>query len=82
MAVVAALGTVDIMHCLEVLGDLAGVHASPADSVLIGECLAEYCVGTDAVIPGYGNLIVWIAVPACDPLDNGRGQRLRGVGFT
>jgi hypothetical protein len=70
------------MNCLEVLGDLAGVHASSADSILIGECLAEYCIGTDAVIPGYGNLVVWVAVPNCDPLNIGRSQRLPGVGFT
>jgi hypothetical protein len=28
-------GTVGIMYSLEVLGDLAGVHAAPADSVLV-----------------------------------------------
>jgi hypothetical protein len=52
VAVVAALGTTgNIMHCLEVLGDLAGVHATTADSVLIRECLSENCIWTDGVIP-------------------------------
>ena len=41
IAVVAAPGTVNIMHCLEILGDLAGVHAAPANSVLVGECFSE-----------------------------------------
>ena len=68
MAVVAASGTVNVMHCLEVLGDLAGVHATPADSDLIGECLLEYCIGTDAVIPGFGNLVVGVAIPYSRPL--------------
>ena len=51
MAVVAAPGAVNIMHSLEVLGDLAGVHAAPADSVLVGERLAEDGIGTDGVVP-------------------------------
>ena len=34
VAVVASPGTVNVMHCLEVLGDSAGVHVTPADSVL------------------------------------------------
>jgi hypothetical protein len=42
VAVVAAPGTVNIMQCLEVLGDLAGVHAAPADSVLVGESVSAF----------------------------------------
>jgi hypothetical protein len=38
VAVVAAVGTINIVHCLKILGDLAEVHATPADS---GECLSE-----------------------------------------
>jgi hypothetical protein len=44
--------TVNIVHCLEVLGDLARVHAAPADSVLVGECFAENCISADVIIPG------------------------------
>jgi hypothetical protein len=51
MAVLAAPGTVNIMHCLEILGDLAGVHAVPADSVLVGECFSEDCIWTDGIVP-------------------------------
>jgi hypothetical protein len=51
VAVVAALGMVNIMHCLEILGDLARVHATPADSVLVDECLSENFVWTDGAIP-------------------------------
>ena len=51
VAIVAAPGAVNIMHSLEVLGDLAGVHAAPADSVLVGERLAEDGIGTDGVVP-------------------------------
>jgi hypothetical protein len=41
------------MHNLEVLGDLAGVHATQADSVLVSECLSEDCIWTDSVVPWY-----------------------------
>jgi hypothetical protein len=54
VAVVAALETVKSMHCLEILGDLAGVHATLADSVLIGECLPENCVWADGLYHGRG----------------------------
>ena len=39
VAVVTAPGAVYIVHCLEVLGDLDGVHAAQVDCVLVGECL-------------------------------------------
>jgi hypothetical protein len=50
VAVVAAPGTVNIMHSLEILGDLAGVHAAPADSVLVSESLSEDGISTDRVV--------------------------------
>jgi hypothetical protein len=62
VAVVAAPGAVKIMHSLEVLGDLAGVHAAPADSALVGERFSEDGIGTDGrtVVAGFGT---WVAVP-------------------
>ena len=51
MAVMTAPGAVYVMYCLEVLGDLAGVHAAPADSVLVGECLSKDCIGMDGIVP-------------------------------
>jgi hypothetical protein len=74
---VAAPGTVNIIHSLEVLGDLARVHAAPADSVLVGERLSEDLVWTDGIVPWYWDLVVWVSVPACDALHNGCGQRSR-----
>jgi hypothetical protein len=50
VAVVAALETVNIMHCLEILGELVGIHETPADSVMVSECLSEKCVWTDGVM--------------------------------
>ena len=70
MAVVAASGTVNVMHCLEVLGDLAGVHATPANSVLIGECLSENCIWTEEIVPWEGHLEIWVTVPAFDASNN------------
>jgi hypothetical protein len=74
---VAAPGTVNIMHSLEVLVYMAGVHAAPADSVLVGERLLEDSVWTDGTVPWYWNLSVGVSVPACDALRNGCGQRSR-----
>jgi hypothetical protein len=75
VAVVAALGTVNIMHRFEVLGDLVGVHAAPADSVLVGKRLSEDCIWTDGIVPWYWDLVVGVAVPVYDALHNGCGQR-------
>ncbi len=41
--------TVNIVHCLEVLGDLAGVHAAPADSVLVSGGHSEAYIWTHEV---------------------------------
>jgi hypothetical protein len=71
------LWLVNSMHCLETLGDLARVHAAPADSVLVGECFSEDGIWTHGIVPWEWewNLVVWVAVPACDALNNGGGQR-------
>jgi hypothetical protein len=79
--IVGASGTLDIMHCLEILGDLAGVHSAPADSVLVGECFAEDCVWTDRIVPWEWDLVVWVAVPACDTLNDSDGQRSWSFGL-
>jgi hypothetical protein len=80
--IVAAPGTVDIMHCLVILGDLAGVHDSvPADSVLVAECFAEDCIWTHRIVPWECDLVVGVAVPACDTLNNSDGQRSRSFGL-
>jgi hypothetical protein len=39
--VAAFAGDGQNMHSLEVLGDLAGIHATQANSVLVGEYLSE-----------------------------------------
>jgi hypothetical protein len=62
LAVVAAPGTAIIMHSLEVLGDLVGVHAVPTDSILVGECLSEDCVWTDGILSWYEDLVVGVTV--------------------
>ncbi len=51
VAVVAAPVAVNILHRLEVLGDLARVHSAPTDSVLVSESLSEDCIWTDRVVP-------------------------------
>jgi hypothetical protein len=78
VAVVAAPGTVSIVHTLEVSGDWAGVHAAPADSILVGERLSEECVWTNGIVPRYWGLVVGVSVPACDAFTmavvRGRGE--------
>jgi hypothetical protein len=56
LVVVTAPLTVNILHSLEVLGDLAGVHAAPADSVLVGEHLSKDYAWTDGIISWYWDL--------------------------
>jgi hypothetical protein len=68
------------MHSLEVLGDLARVHAAPADSVLVGERPSKDYVWTAGIVPWYWYLIFGVAVPACEALYNSCGQRTRSFG--
>jgi hypothetical protein len=77
LAVVTASGTVNIMHSLEVLGDLAGVHAAPFDSVLVGERFSRGYVWTDGIVPLVLVFGIWDSVPACEALYNSGGQSSR-----
>jgi hypothetical protein len=77
VAVVTA-GTVGIMQ-FEVLGDLAGVHAAPADNVLVSECLSEDNIGMDGGVPCSRDLVG--RGTTCDTLNNGCGHRSRSFGL-
>jgi hypothetical protein len=78
LALVAAPGTVTIMHSLEVLGYLAGVNAALADSVLVGERLDHK--RTEWIIPWFWGLVFGVSVTACEVLYKGCGQRSRSFG--